>query len=220
MNGRKELPSRSFSSYFPHAVTEGGRGVCVVQTCTGCVVSLQNRTRRHDVPHVAEQTAAPMCISALCRSSTVNSPPAGGIGVRVLPASAVLISNGDACARRRGLRCFETTFYAAHQKSSLIRFVAPPFQNANISLVCILVFLPMLENSRTPCLFVHFTKGRVSVFDIQKDLRRSLHALSAAQPRPPPLLGLLPLCRNECLTATANTPDSTDLEKNVWYVNR
>ena len=34
MNGRKELPSRSFSSYFPHAVTEGGRGVYVAQTCT------------------------------------------------------------------------------------------------------------------------------------------------------------------------------------------
>ena len=34
LNGRKELPSRSFSSYFPHAVTEGGRGVCVAQTCT------------------------------------------------------------------------------------------------------------------------------------------------------------------------------------------
>ena len=34
VNGRKELPSRSFSSYFPHAVTEGGRGVCVAQTCT------------------------------------------------------------------------------------------------------------------------------------------------------------------------------------------
>ena len=78
--------------------------------------------------------------SDLCRSSAVNLPPGGGIGVWVLPASAVLISNGDACARRRGLRCFETTFYAAHQKSSLIRFVAPPFQNANSSLVCILVF--------------------------------------------------------------------------------
>ena len=101
------------------------------------------------------------------------------------------------------------------KKPSLTCSVAPPFQNANISLVCILVFLPMLENSRTPCLFVHFTKGSVSVFDIQKDLRRPLHALCAAQPRPPPLLGLLPLCRNECLTATANTPDSTDLEKNV-----
>ena len=34
VNGRKELPSRSFSSYFPHAVTEGGRGVYVAQTCT------------------------------------------------------------------------------------------------------------------------------------------------------------------------------------------
>ena len=106
----------------------------------GCAVSLQNRTRRHDAPYAAEQTAAPTCVSGLCRSSPVNSPPAGGIGVRVLPASAGLISNGDACARRRGLRCFATTFYAAHQKSSLIRFVAPPFQNANSSLVCILVF--------------------------------------------------------------------------------
>ena len=64
----------------------------------GCAGNLQNRTRRHDAPHAAEQTAAPMCISDLCHSSTVSPPPAGGIGVRVLPASAVLISNGDACA--------------------------------------------------------------------------------------------------------------------------
>ena len=64
----------------------------------GCAVSLQNRTRRHNAPHAAEQTAAPTCVSGLCRSSPVNSPPAGGIGVRVLPASASLISNGDACA--------------------------------------------------------------------------------------------------------------------------
>jgi len=64
----------------------------------GCAGSLQNRTRRHDAPHAAEQAAAPTCVSGLCRSSPVNSPPAGGIGVRVLPASAVLISNGDACA--------------------------------------------------------------------------------------------------------------------------
>ena len=55
-------------------------------------------------------------------------------------------------------------------KPSLTCSVAPPFQNANISLVCILVFLPTLENSRTPCLFVHFTKGRVSVFDVQKTI--------------------------------------------------
>ena len=52
-------------------------------------------------------------------------------------------------------------------KPSLTRSVASPFQNASISLVCILVFLPTLENSRTPCLFVHFTKGRVSVFDVR-----------------------------------------------------
>ena len=78
--------------------------------------------------------------SDLCRSSAVNLPPGGGIGVRVLPASCVLVPKRDACARRRGLRCFAMTFYAAHQKSPLIRFVAPPFQNANSSLVCILVF--------------------------------------------------------------------------------
>ena len=64
----------------------------------GCAVSLQNRTRRHDVPHAAEQMAAPMCVSGLCHSSTVNSPLAGGIGVRVLPASCVLVPKRDACA--------------------------------------------------------------------------------------------------------------------------
>ena len=52
-------------------------------------------------------------------------------------------------------------------KPSLTCSVAPPLENTNILLVCILVFLPMLENSRTPCLFVHFTKGRVSVFDVR-----------------------------------------------------
>ena len=52
-------------------------------------------------------------------------------------------------------------------KPSLTCSVAPSLQNANILLVCILVFLPTLENSRTPCLFVHFTKGRVSVFDVR-----------------------------------------------------
>ena len=37
-------------------------------------------------------------------------------GVRVLPASCLLVPKRYACARRRGLRCFATTFYAAHQK--------------------------------------------------------------------------------------------------------
>ena len=64
----------------------------------GCAVCLQNRTRRHNAPHAAEQTAAPTCVSGLCRSSPVNSPPAGGIGVRVLPASCVLVPKCYACA--------------------------------------------------------------------------------------------------------------------------
>ena len=55
----EELPNRSFYSIFftPH----GGRTwrLCGADL-HGCAVSLQNRTRRHDVPHAAEQTAAPM----------------------------------------------------------------------------------------------------------------------------------------------------------------
>ena len=39
-----------------------------------------------------------MCVSDLCRSSAVNLPPGGGIGVRVLPASCVLVPKRDACA--------------------------------------------------------------------------------------------------------------------------
>ena len=45
-----------------------------------------------------------MCVSDLCRSSAVSSPLAGGIGVRVLPASCVLVPKRYACAlaaRRR-----------------------------------------------------------------------------------------------------------------------
>ena len=64
----------------------------------GCAVSLQNRTRRHDAPHAAEQMAAPMCVSDLCRSSAVNLPSGGGIGVRAFPASCVLVPKCYACA--------------------------------------------------------------------------------------------------------------------------
>ena len=39
-----------------------------------------------------------MCVSDLCRSSAVNLPPGGGIGVRVLPASCVLVPKRYACA--------------------------------------------------------------------------------------------------------------------------
>ena len=94
----------------------------------GCATGLQNRTPRHDAPHTAEQTAAPTCVSGLCRSSAVSPPPAGGIGVCVLPASAVLISNGDACAflaqqekpKRRPIlvlfrRIFRFSFCTSHE---------------------------------------------------------------------------------------------------------
>ena len=64
----------------------------------GCAGNLQNRTRRHNAPHAAEQMAAPTCVSGLCRSSPVNSPHAGGIGVRVHPASRILVPKRDACA--------------------------------------------------------------------------------------------------------------------------
>ena len=124
---KKNYQIEVFHPSFLHAATVGGRGVCVLQTCTGAV-SLQNRTRRHNAPHATKQMAAPMCISDLCRSSAVSPPPAGGIGVRVLPASAVLISNGDACAflaqqekpKRRPIlvlfrRIFRFSFCTSHE---------------------------------------------------------------------------------------------------------
>ena len=37
-------------------------------------------------------------MSDLCRNSAVSAPPTGGIGVRVLPASCVLVPKRDACA--------------------------------------------------------------------------------------------------------------------------
>ena len=78
--------------------TVGGRGVCVAQTCT-------DTRSAHKTAHIGTTRPTPRskwlrrcAFSDLCRSSAVNLPPGGGIGVRVLPASAVLISNGDACA--------------------------------------------------------------------------------------------------------------------------
>ena len=94
---RRIAQSKFFILFSSHCHGGRTRRLCGIDL-HGCAVSLQNRTRRHDAPHAAERIAAPMCISDLCRSSTINSPHTGGIGVRVLPASAVLISNGDACA--------------------------------------------------------------------------------------------------------------------------
>ena len=108
MNGRKELPSRSFSSYFPHAVTEGGRGVCVAQTCTdarsACKTAHIGTTR----PTPRSKRLRRCAFSDLCRSSAVNLPSGGGIGVRVFPASCVLVPKRDACVfflhRKKNLR--------------------------------------------------------------------------------------------------------------------
>ena len=116
LNGREELSNQSFLFYFLHAATVGGRGVCVAQTCT-------DARSAHKTAHIGTTRPTPRskrlrrcAFSDLCRSSAVNLPPGGGIGVRVLPASRVLVPKRYACARRRGLRCFATTFYAAHQK--------------------------------------------------------------------------------------------------------
>ena len=78
--------------------TVGGRGICVAQTRTdarsACKTAHVGTTR----PTPRSKRLRRCAFSDLCRSSAVNLPSGGGIGVRVLPASAVLISNGDACA--------------------------------------------------------------------------------------------------------------------------
>ena len=96
--------------------TAGRRGVCVVQTCTDARSACKTAHVGTTCPTQRSKWLRRCAFSDLCRSSAVNLPPAGGIGVRVLPASCVLVPKCYACARRRGLRCFATTFYAAHQK--------------------------------------------------------------------------------------------------------
>ena len=78
--------------------TVGGRGVCVAQTCT-------DAWSAHKTAHVGTTRPTPRsewlrrcAFSDLCRSSAVNLPPGGGIGVRVLPASCVLVPKCYACA--------------------------------------------------------------------------------------------------------------------------
>ena len=97
-NGRKELPNQSFLFYFLHAATVGGRGVCVVQICmdarSACKTAPVGTTR----PTPRSKWLRRCAFSDLCRSSAVSPPPGGGIGVRVLPASCVLVPKRDACA--------------------------------------------------------------------------------------------------------------------------
>ena len=98
LNGRKELPSRSFSSCFLHAATVGGRGVCVVQTCTDAWSAHKTAHVGTTRPTQRSKWLRRCAFSDLCRSSAVNLPPGGGIGARVLPASCVLVPKRDACA--------------------------------------------------------------------------------------------------------------------------
>ena len=94
LNGREELPNRSFLFYFLHAATVGGRGVCVAQTCT-------DARSAHKTAHIGTTRPTPRSKRlrrCAIRSSTVSFPPGGGIGVRVLPASRVLVPKCYACA--------------------------------------------------------------------------------------------------------------------------
>ena len=75
---------------------------------------------------------------AVVQPSTLRSQAALGSGFSLQAAfwyqNAMLARVVADCAASRRL------FMLRIKKSSLIRFVAPPFQNANSSLVCILVF--------------------------------------------------------------------------------
>ena len=78
--------------------TVGGRGACVAQTCT-------DTRSAHKTAHIGTTRPTPRskrlrrcAFSDLCRSSAVNLPSGGGIGVRVFPASCVLVPKRDACA--------------------------------------------------------------------------------------------------------------------------
>ena len=108
--------------------TVGGRGVCVAQTCTDARSAGKAAHVGTTCPTQRSKWLRRCAFSDLCRSSAVNLPPGGGIGARVLPASAVLISNGDACAflaqqekpKRRQIlvlfrRIFRFSFCTSHE---------------------------------------------------------------------------------------------------------
>ena len=128
LHGREELPNQSFLFYFLHAATEGGRTVCVAQTCTdarsACKTAHIGTTR----PTQRSKRLRRCAFSDLCRSSAVNLPSGGGIGVRVFPASCVLVPKRDACAflaqqekpKRRPIlvlfrRIFRFSFCTSHE---------------------------------------------------------------------------------------------------------
>ena len=78
--------------------TVGGRGVCVAQTCTDAQSACKTAHVGTTCPTPRSKRLRRCAFSDLCRSSAVCPPPTGGIGVRVPPASCVLVPKRDACA--------------------------------------------------------------------------------------------------------------------------
>ena len=78
--------------------TVGGRGVCVAQTCTDAQSARKTAHVGTTRPTPQSKRLRRCAFFELCRSSAVNLLPGGGIGVRVLPASCVLVPKRDACA--------------------------------------------------------------------------------------------------------------------------
>ena len=128
MNGREELPNQSFLFYFLHAATMGGRGVCAAQTCTAARSACKTAHIGTTRPTPRSKRLRRCAFSDLCRSSAVNLPSGGGIGVRVFPASCVLVPKRDACAflaqqekpKRRQIlvlfrRIFRFSFCTSHE---------------------------------------------------------------------------------------------------------
>ena len=76
----------------------GGRGVCSAQTCTDARSARKTAHVGTTRPTPRSKWLRRCAFSDLCRSSAVSAPPGGGIGVRVLPASCVLVPKRDACA--------------------------------------------------------------------------------------------------------------------------
>ena len=78
--------------------TVGGRGVCVAQTCADARSAGKAAHVGTTCPTPRSKRLRRCAFSDLCRGSAVSPPPTGGIGVRVLPASCVLVPKRDACA--------------------------------------------------------------------------------------------------------------------------
>ena len=70
----------------------------MAQTCTDARSAHKTAHVSTTCPTQRSKWLRRCAFSDLCRSSAVNLPSGGGIGVRVLPASCVLVPKRDACA--------------------------------------------------------------------------------------------------------------------------